>query len=105
LEGEYSGVGGRAHKGLPIEVAQDVSVMTRAGVQDNRYLLAESQPGFRVTSYQAEPYAVRLREDQKKSQSLPLLPAEAKASNDSTTSLPTKPVLVPVSASLGAGTA
>lgn len=28
-EGEYSGVGGRAHKGLPIEVAQDVSVMTR----------------------------------------------------------------------------
>ncbi len=32
-EGEYSGVGGRAHKGLPIEVAQDVSVMTRAGVQ------------------------------------------------------------------------
>jgi tartrate dehydrogenase/decarboxylase/D-malate dehydrogenase len=32
-EGEYSGVGGRAHRGLPIEVAQDVSVMTRAGVQ------------------------------------------------------------------------
>ncbi len=32
-EGEYSGVGGRAHKGLPIEVAQDVSVMTRPGVQ------------------------------------------------------------------------
>jgi len=23
-EGEYSGVGGRAHKGLPIEVAKDV---------------------------------------------------------------------------------
>jgi tartrate dehydrogenase/decarboxylase/D-malate dehydrogenase len=32
-EGEYSGIGGRVHKGLPIEVAQDVSVMTRAGVQ------------------------------------------------------------------------
>src|SRR5215831_11813468 len=32
-EGEYAGVGGRAHRGLPIEVAQDVSVMTRAGVQ------------------------------------------------------------------------
>jgi len=32
-EGEYSGIGGRAHKGMPIEVAQDVSVMTRAGVQ------------------------------------------------------------------------
>lgn len=32
-EGEYAGVGGRAHRGLPIEVATDVSVMTRAGVQ------------------------------------------------------------------------
>lgn len=32
-EGEYSGVGGRVHRGLPIEVAQDVSVMTRAGVE------------------------------------------------------------------------
>jgi tartrate dehydrogenase/decarboxylase/D-malate dehydrogenase len=32
-EGEYSGVGGRAHRGLPMEVAQDVSVMTRAGVE------------------------------------------------------------------------
>ena len=32
-EGEYSGVGGRAHQGHPIEVATDVSVMTRAGVE------------------------------------------------------------------------
>ena len=32
-EGEYSGVGGRAHQGHPIEVATDVSIMTRAGVQ------------------------------------------------------------------------
>lgn len=32
-EGEYAGVGGRAHRGLPIEVATDVSVMTRAGVE------------------------------------------------------------------------
>src|SRR6201988_4600935 len=31
-EGEYAGVGGRAHRGLPEEVATDVSVMTRAGV-------------------------------------------------------------------------
>src|ERR1700741_153462 len=31
-EGEYAGVGGRAHKGLPEEVATDVSVFTRAGV-------------------------------------------------------------------------
>jgi tartrate dehydrogenase/decarboxylase/D-malate dehydrogenase len=31
-EGEYAGVGGRVHRGLPEEVATDVSVMTRAGV-------------------------------------------------------------------------
>jgi tartrate dehydrogenase/decarboxylase/D-malate dehydrogenase len=31
-EGEYAGVGGRAHQGHPIEVATDVSMMTRAGV-------------------------------------------------------------------------
>jgi len=31
-EGEYSGVGGRIHKGLPMEAAQDVSLMTRPGV-------------------------------------------------------------------------
>ena len=46
-EGEYSGVGGRAHKGLPIEVATDVSIMTRAGVQRiMRYAfkLAQSRP-------------------------------------------------------------
>ena len=46
-EGEYSGVGGRAHKGLPIEVAQDVSVMTRAGVvriMRFAFKLAQSRP-------------------------------------------------------------
>jgi len=32
-EGGYSGVGGRAHQGHPIEVATDVSVMTRVGVE------------------------------------------------------------------------
>ncbi len=31
-EGEYSGVGGRAHRGLPEEVATDVSMFTRTGV-------------------------------------------------------------------------
>lgn len=31
-EGEYSGVGGRIHKGLPMEAAQDVSLMTWPGV-------------------------------------------------------------------------
>jgi tartrate dehydrogenase/decarboxylase / D-malate dehydrogenase len=32
-EGEYAGVGGRAHRGLPIEVGMDVSVFTRVGVE------------------------------------------------------------------------
>ena len=32
-EGEYAGVGGRAHQGHTIEVATDVSMMTRAGVE------------------------------------------------------------------------
>src|SRR5271168_3392259 len=31
-EGEYAGVGGRVHQGLPEEAATDVSMMTRAGV-------------------------------------------------------------------------
>jgi tartrate dehydrogenase/decarboxylase/D-malate dehydrogenase len=31
-EGEYAGVGGRAHRGLPEEVATDVSIFTRTGV-------------------------------------------------------------------------
>jgi tartrate dehydrogenase/decarboxylase/D-malate dehydrogenase len=32
-EGEYSGVGGRAHRGLPEEVAMEVAVFTRSGVR------------------------------------------------------------------------
>ena len=32
-EGEYAGMGGRAHRGLPIETATDVAVFTRAGVE------------------------------------------------------------------------
>ncbi|MEO5658821.1 MAG: tartrate dehydrogenase [Polaromonas sp.] len=46
-EGEYSGVGGRAHQGHPIEVATDVSMMTRVGVERiMRYAfrLAASRP-------------------------------------------------------------
>ena len=46
-EGEYAGVGGRAHQGHPIEVATDVSIMTRAGVQRvMRYAfrLAQARP-------------------------------------------------------------
>lgn len=51
-EGEYAGVGGRAHQGHPIEVATDVSVMTRAGVE--RILrfafgLARSRPRRQLT--------------------------------------------------------
>ena len=46
-EGEYSGVGGRVHQGLPIEVATDVSLMTRAGVERIlrfAFKLAQSRP-------------------------------------------------------------
>jgi tartrate dehydrogenase/decarboxylase/D-malate dehydrogenase len=32
-EGEYAGVGGRAHRGLPLEVALETSVFTRAAVE------------------------------------------------------------------------
>jgi tartrate dehydrogenase/decarboxylase/D-malate dehydrogenase len=32
-EGEYAGHGGRAHRGLPIEVSTETAVFTRAGVQ------------------------------------------------------------------------
>ena len=46
-EGEYSGVGGRVHQGFPIEVATDVSLMTRAGVERIMrfaFRLAQSRP-------------------------------------------------------------
>ena len=46
-EGEYAGVGGRAHKGLADEVATDVSMMTRAGVlriMRFAFALARSRP-------------------------------------------------------------
>ncbi len=46
-EGEYSGVGGRMHQGHPIEVATDLSLMTRAGVeriQRFAFRLAQSRP-------------------------------------------------------------
>jgi len=51
-EGEYSGVGGRVHQGMPIEAAMDVSLMTRAGVE--RILrfafgLARSRPRKHLT--------------------------------------------------------
>ena len=46
-EGEYAGVGGRVHRGLPEEVATDVSMMTRAGVRRIMHFafrLARSRP-------------------------------------------------------------
>ena len=46
-EGEYSGVGGRAHRGSPLEVATDVTVFTRAGVERIMrfaFRLARSRP-------------------------------------------------------------
>ncbi len=46
-EGEYSGVGGRMHQGHPLEVATDLSLMTRAGVERIHrfaFRLAQSRP-------------------------------------------------------------
>jgi tartrate dehydrogenase/decarboxylase / D-malate dehydrogenase len=51
-EGEYAGVGGRVHQGLPLEVATDVSIMTRAGVERIMrfaFKLAQSRPRKRLT--------------------------------------------------------
>jgi tartrate dehydrogenase/decarboxylase/D-malate dehydrogenase len=51
-EGEYAGVGGRAHGGLPSEVAIESSVFTRAGIERlvrHAFELAESRRGL-VTS-------------------------------------------------------
>src|SRR5262249_15195385 len=46
-EGEYAGVGGRVHRGLPEEVASDVSLFTRKGVariMHFGFALARSRP-------------------------------------------------------------
>jgi tartrate dehydrogenase/decarboxylase / D-malate dehydrogenase len=51
-EGEYSGVGGRAHRGLDLEVALETSVFTRAGVRrvlEYAFARAEKRRGI-VTS-------------------------------------------------------
>jgi tartrate dehydrogenase/decarboxylase/D-malate dehydrogenase len=51
-EGEYSGVGGRAHQGHPIEVASDMSILTRVGVervQRFAFKLAQSRPRKHLT--------------------------------------------------------
>jgi tartrate dehydrogenase/decarboxylase / D-malate dehydrogenase len=51
-EGEYAGVGGRAHQGHAIEVATDMSILTRVGVERViRYAfeLARSRPRKQLT--------------------------------------------------------
>ena len=51
-EGEYAGHGGRAHRGLPIEVGTETAVFTRAGVERiHRFAfeLARSRPRKRLT--------------------------------------------------------
>ncbi|CAN5656143.1 tartrate dehydrogenase [soil metagenome] len=44
-EGEYAGVGGRAHAGLPLEVAMDVAVFTRGGIERIARFAAELAMG------------------------------------------------------------
>ena len=51
-EGEYSGAGGRVHRGLPIEVATEVSTFTRVGVERVMrfaFRLAQSRPRKHLT--------------------------------------------------------
>jgi tartrate dehydrogenase/decarboxylase/D-malate dehydrogenase len=48
-EGEYAGVGGRVHQGLPLEVGIETSVFTRAGVRrvvSHAFALAEQRRGL-----------------------------------------------------------
>lgn len=51
-EGEYSGHGGRAHKGMPEEVGTEVSIFTRVGVtriMRYAFALAQSRPRKHLT--------------------------------------------------------
>jgi tartrate dehydrogenase/decarboxylase/D-malate dehydrogenase len=63
-EGEYSGIGGRVHRGLPQEAATDVTIMTRAGVERIfrfAFSLARSRPRKLltiVTKSNAQRYAM-----------------------------------------------
>ncbi len=61
-EGEYYGVGGRVHQGHPIEVASDMSITTRVGVervQRFAFKLAQSRPRTHLTVHQVECPASR----------------------------------------------
>src|SRR5215217_8222003 len=63
-EGEYAGVGGRVHRGFPEEVATDLSMMTRSGVERIMrfaFRLARSRPRKLltvVTKSNAQRYAM-----------------------------------------------
>ena len=51
-EGEYAGVGGRVHRGYPIEVATDVAVFTRVGCERIlrfAFQVAQSRPRRHLT--------------------------------------------------------
>lgn len=51
-EGEYAGQGGRSHRGLPHEIATEVSIFTRAGVERIMrfaFELAQSRPRKQLT--------------------------------------------------------
>jgi tartrate dehydrogenase/decarboxylase/D-malate dehydrogenase len=51
-EGEYSGSGGRVHRGLPDEIATEISVFTRRGVERIHrfaFALARKRPRKRLT--------------------------------------------------------
>jgi tartrate dehydrogenase/decarboxylase / D-malate dehydrogenase len=51
-EGEYAGAGGHVHRGLPSEVATDITIMTRAGVERIfrfAFSLARSRPRKSLT--------------------------------------------------------
>jgi tartrate dehydrogenase/decarboxylase/D-malate dehydrogenase len=62
-EGEYCGSGGRAHKGLPIETATEVSLFTRVGVERIHrfaFQLARKRPRKHLTLvHQVERAALR----------------------------------------------
>jgi len=63
-EGEYAGVGGRAHQGSPLEAATDVAMFTRAGVERIMrfaFRFAQSRPRKLltvVTKSNAQRYAM-----------------------------------------------
>ena len=57
-EGEYAGHGGRAHRGLPIEVGTETAVFTRAGVDVeplNRRPTGRETTGLHPVLYSANP--------------------------------------------------